>query len=287
MTIAVTLKVNDGVILASDSASTLSATDPQGNVGVANVYDNANKCFNLFKGFPIGAVTWGAGSIGVASIETLMKDLRKRFLESQDAHWRVDPRNYRVEDVAQLVKEFFYDELYLPTFGGWAPENQPQLGFFIVGYSSGEGMAEEYRIDIGNQVCNGPTLIRDRDVTGMACSGMPEAICRLLNGYSPALSLVLEQRLQVEPAEIQPAMQIITESLGVPIIQPPMPIQDAIDLAEFLVDLTIKFTRFLPGAPSVGGPIEIAAITKHEGFKWIRRKHYYNAELNPRSEHDH
>jgi hypothetical protein len=29
------------------------------------------------------------------------------------------------------------------------------------------------------------------------------------------------------------------------------------------------------------GPIEIAAITKHEGFKWIERRHFYPPELNP------
>jgi len=40
------------------------------------------------------------------------------------------------------------------------------------------------------------------------------------------------------------------------------------------------FTRFLPGAKIIGGPIEIAAITKHEGFKWISRKHYYDKSLN-------
>ena len=58
-------------------------------------------------------------------------------------------------------------------------------------------------------------------------------------------------------------------------------IQDAIDLAAFFVDLTIKFSRFAPGAPTVGGPVEVAVITKHEGFKWVRRKHYYTAEYNP------
>ena len=30
----------------------------------------------------------------------------------------------------------------------------------------------------------------------------------------------------------------------------------------------------------LGGPIEIATITKHEGFKWITRKHYYSPEFN-------
>jgi len=35
------------------------------------------------------------------------------------------------------------------------------------------------------------------------------------------------------------------------------------------------------GAPTVGGPIEMAAITKHDGFKWIRHKQYYEKRLNP------
>jgi hypothetical protein len=58
-------------------------------------------------------------------------------------------------------------------------------------------------------------------------------------------------------------------------------LQDAIDLAEFFVDTTATFTRFKRGAGTVGGPTESAAITKHEGFKWIRRKHYYSVHLNP------
>lgn len=78
--------------------------------------------------------------------------------------------------------------------------------------------------------------------------------------------------------------KILLSALQAPLIAPPMPIQDAIDLAEFLVDLTIKFSRFMPGASTVGGPIDIAAITKHEGFRWIKRKHYYSVAVNPRRE---
>jgi len=82
--------------------------------------------------------------------------------------------------------------------------------------------------------------------------------------------------------DIGPAVQFIRDRLEMSLVEAAMPIQDAIDLAEFLVDTTIQFSRFTPGAPLVGGPIEIAAITKHEGFKWIRRKHYFSEELNPR-----
>jgi hypothetical protein len=68
--------------------------------------------------------------------------------------------------------------------------------------------------------------------------------------------------------------------MSVDLVQPAMPFQDAIDLAEFMVDLTIRYSRFDTGAPTVGGPIEIAAISKHEGFKWIKRKYYYDQALN-------
>lgn len=71
MTIVVTVKINDGIVLASDRATTFS--DDKGVV--FQVYNNANKVFNLVKGEPIGALTWGAGGLGSASISTISKDL--------------------------------------------------------------------------------------------------------------------------------------------------------------------------------------------------------------------
>ena len=70
--------------------------------------------------------------------------------------------------------------------------------------------------------------------------------------------------------------------MSIPLLAAPMPIQDAIDFGEFLVQTTATFTRFKHGAATVGGPVESAAITKHEGFKWVRRKHYFDGSLNPR-----
>jgi hypothetical protein len=59
-----------------------------------------------------------------------------------------------------------------------------------------------------------------------------------------------------------------------------MPIQDAINLARFLVETTIGFVRFAVFLPkSVGGAVQIAAITKHEGFRWVQRPTLHGAEL--------
>lgn len=81
--------------------------------------------------------------------------------------------------------------------------------------------------------------------------------------------------------QVLPAIEVLRQRMSIDLVQNAMPFGDAIDLAEFLVDLTVNFSRFIPGAPTVGGPIEVAAISKHEGFKWIKRKHYFNSELNP------
>ncbi len=100
-------------------------------------------------------------------------------------------------------------------------------------------------------------------------------------GFSPHIADVLVQNLGVPDAQVGQAIEVFKQALTAPLVISAMPFQDAIDLAEFLVELTIKFSRFAPGAQTVGGPIEIAAVSKHEGFKWIKRKHYYRSELNP------
>src|SRR6185437_15116527 len=105
MSVAVLIGVHDGVVLAADSAATLSMQMPAGVVlppGVAglvgNVYDNANKIFNIVKGLPIGCITFGTGNIGNASIGTLIKDLRKKLTESP-GELSFDAENYTMEQI--------------------------------------------------------------------------------------------------------------------------------------------------------------------------------------------
>lgn len=284
MTIAISIKVNDGVVLAADSASTLIGQDESGGPsGVVNVYNHANKVFNLRKGLPIGAITWGSGSIGPASISTLAKDIRQRFTGDDPDHtdWHLDPTTYTIERVAERFRSFIYDELYVPAFKDWPDDKpKPDLGFIVAGYSAGASLADEFMISIVNGQCGPPIALSQGEGSGLAWQGQPEAISRLLLGFGTDLPDVLRDQLKVPDEQIVPAMQTIQAALQYPLVQPAMPFQDAIDLAEFLVDLTIKVSRFAPGAPTVGGPIEIAAISKHEGFKWVCRKHYFQRDFN-------
>lgn len=63
------------------------------------------------------------------------------------------------------------------------------------------------------------------------------------------------------------------------IVLPTMPVRGAIALAELLA--TTKDFWFLPGSDIVGGETDIAVVARYEDFKWVRRKHFYPAHLNP------
>jgi hypothetical protein len=53
-------------------------------------------------------------------------------------------------------------------------------------------------------------------------------------------------------------------------------------MAEALVNLTKFKRRISIERETVGGPIDVAVITKGDGFVWMKRKHYFEAGLNPR-----
>ncbi|MDW2054867.1 hypothetical protein R7Q40_11110 [Vibrio sp. 506] len=50
--------------------------------------------------------------------------------------------------------------------------------------------------------------------------------------------------------------------------------------AESLVNLTAFKRKVSNEYDSVGGPIDVALISKCDGFVWVKRKHYFSSELN-------
>ena len=131
MTVVVSVKVFDGVVLAADSATTLTMPN-----GTAQVYNNANKVFQLHRTKPVAAATWGMGGIGAASISTFAKDLRLRFMGADPDHldWKL-PDDYTVELVAERLTDMMFGELYSPAVvaGQAAAE---MVGFLIAGFSA-------------------------------------------------------------------------------------------------------------------------------------------------------
>jgi hypothetical protein len=56
--------------------------------------------------------------------------------------------------------------------------------------------------------------------------------------------------------------------------------EDLAEMAESLIYLTYLKRRMTNAEESVGGPVDVALISKGDGFIWIKRKHYFKPELN-------
>ena len=56
--------------------------------------------------------------------------------------------------------------------------------------------------------------------------------------------------------------------------------EDLAELAENLIYQTQLKRHITPNLESVGGPVDVAVISKGDGFIWIKRKHYFNPALN-------
>ncbi|MBK7433023.1 MAG: hypothetical protein IPI66_03385 [Chitinophagaceae bacterium] len=85
---------------------------------------------------------------------------------------------------------------------------------------------------------------------------------------------------------VQPFIQSINAELKRNYINPMMGAintlskEDLAEMSESLIYLTYLKRRFTFAEESVGGPVDVAVITKGDGFIWIKRKHYFKKELN-------
>lgn len=56
--------------------------------------------------------------------------------------------------------------------------------------------------------------------------------------------------------------------------------EDMAELVESLISITHLNRRITTSEEGVGGPIDVAVISKSDGFIWKKRKHYFEPELN-------
>lgn len=59
-----------------------------------------------------------------------------------------------------------------------------------------------------------------------------------------------------------------------------LPKDELAEMAEALVNLTAFKRRMTDELETVGGPVDVAVISKGDGLVWVKRKHYFKPELN-------
>ncbi len=120
-------------------------------------------------------------------------------------------------------------------------------------------------IEIKDGQCDPPRLLFGQGITSVYAGGDPEVFGRLVLGHGQGLAAALLAN-GIPAANLQPALLALQQAMHVPLVEAAMPIQDAIDFAEFLVHTTTMFTRFKRGAATVGGPTSAGAARVQLAF---------------------
>lgn len=101
---------------------------------------------------------------------------------------------------------------------------------------------------------------------------LKEPIQRIIDDRKPAL--IGDFRDRVDKAKVKYGRQPINQAIEL------LYKEDLAEMAESMINLTYLKRRVSFGQESVGGPIDVAIITKGEGFIWLKRKLYFKPELN-------
>jgi hypothetical protein len=205
------------------------------NGAIHNVYFNAEKIINLRKGLPLGAMTWGVGSFHGRSIAALARDLRERFTNREDA-WYLERGGYTVKDVAEKVCQFFHGDLYQSSYpirisgsDGSTIEQHAAFGMIITGYSAGGRLPESWIMEVngGDGACQLRPLFSE-GLWGLEAKGMPDAIQRLVYGYSQSIL----DGLISSGVDREEATTFLRSNGQVALAHPGMPLQDAVDSSD-------------------------------------------------------
>ena len=267
MSIVVAVRVSEGLVMATDSASTLALQNPEGQTGVVKIYNHANKLLQL-KDYPIGVAAWGSGNLGARTISSLIEEYANRQPTLGDLH--DESGELSVVDHANGLMEYLkeaHDREY-PT-----PQPGIGLGILVGGYTGNDFFPEEYVFNIPNQDfarLREPLANGSQDF-GANWYGFTDAIVRLHHGRDDRLADVLAKH-GMDTDTIPKVLEEISQQFQYSVPFAGMPLQDAVDYSIYVVGVVVGRYRFAIGPELCGGPIDVATITRQEGFVWIKKK---------------
>lgn len=109
-----------------------------------------------------------------------------------------------------------------------------------------------------------PELLDSNALNAKAKKKFKDQADKLLSGFFQQLST------HIRDNHSHPVLRMVTV----------LPKDELAAMAEALVNLTAFKRRITEEIETVGGPIDVAVISKGDGLVWVKRKHYFPAELN-------
>lgn len=266
MSLAIAFKGPEGIVLAADSRVTLT-TQMAGGEKVSSYFDNATKLLSIAGQEHVGIVTYGMGAIGQQQPRTAHSFIPE-FEASLNGKY---PNGAKVAEIAQEVSDFYWQQWQQAGMPAADTPDLVPMVFLVAGFDEGEAYGRVYEVAV-------PTALAPQERNGgagefgLTWGGQQELVARLLGGVDPAAAGLAQDALDLTDAQTTTLVQRWRAELGVPIPYQFLPLQDCIDLSTFLVYMTSVLQGWTVGVRGVGGEVDVAAITRTEGFRAIQQK---------------
>lgn len=266
MSLGIVFKGAEGIVLAADSRVTLTKTIQQSatqTLAVPATFDNATKLLRVKGQDFVGAVTYGVGAIGQGAPRTAHSFLPELEADIQNAH---GSRRLTVLQFTTHMAQFFLGQWKNLMKGTAEPGND--MTFLVGGYDEGESYGQTYEIKIPSAPEPHEHLPLD---FGLNWGGQTEIGEALLLGCGRNTGRTIAEALRLD-AEKGDLLTQVLDRFRAEIPYRFLPLQDCVDLAIFIIQATIKMQSWTTGVRGVGGAIDVATITKAEGFVPVQMK---------------
>jgi hypothetical protein len=285
MSLGIVFKGAEGIVLAADSRVTLMAQviqqppqqqPPQQPALVPATYDNATKLLKINGQDFVGAVTYGVGAIGQQQPRTAHSYIPEFETELANTG-RLSVHNFATRLSAFFMQR--WQDQMPPNFQG------PGMVFLIGGYDEGANVAYGRVFEL--EIPFRPTPVERHAGSGefgMTWGGQREYADRLITGFDDNLPIIIQQFLNLTDDQRAALRDHLRGRSQVPVPFPFLPLQDCVDLSIFLIRTTISIQNWIVGIRGVGGAIDVATITRTDGFSPIQTKSIVGEQRITRTE---
>jgi hypothetical protein len=205
----------------------------------------------------VGIVTYGLAAIGLRTAHSFLPEFESGLSD----------KRLGIEDYACRLSKFYMEQWNKLMKGDY---QGPNMSFVVAGFNEGEPYGRVYLFEI-------PTTPQPEernpgmDSFGITWGGQREFVDRILSGYDHRLPQLITDALKLDEGQQKVLQQILSSmQMQVPLLF--LPLQDCIDLAIFFIRTTISALSLTVGIRGVGGPIDVAIITRTSGLQFIQQK---------------
>lgn len=309
MTINIAIAVSEGLVMAADSMTQINAPN-----GLSlKSYPTAEKITELGN-LPMATMCSGVGAISQRSIISLIREFEFERLPSL-GKTSVEPVGEgekgdrpTVSGVAESLRDFIQKRYEAtrwpnppgPPIPGIAVQWPPRLTVVVGGYSPQQFFPEVFEIQFPEAIINQkhPVPGAPEGQPSITWWGVGTSLNRLLHGYDMAELTQAHQLLTKNPQALQTAgiavhgvppdlpepnacLAPLAQLARMQVVLDFMPLQEAVEFADYLGQVAIGYSRFSAGMQVVGGELDVLAI-QPEGLSWYKRKAFVSSMASSR-----